>query len=335
MGLLICILIPGIAFVLGKGILRVLYGRKQELTMQDNFLVGGIVVIGLAEAANVFVAFLGRTLSVGTKLFVAALAGCMVVATVILFCTRSKKDKKKADKKVLLLRHQVLFYTFGILVVLQVVYIVAGTPVYLGGDMTMETVQSFLETDAAYTVNPMTGQPYELGMPSRLKLLCLPTLYAMLSSAFRVDAITVVWVLAPVFTLFGCYLVYSVLAGVLFPTGRWKRACFLLLIALLIWVGDYMLSVDGFNLLHAGYRGVTIRGAVLVPYTISLVLRKKWKIVILCVLAEACIVWTLYGMGACLLVAVAMTVTGKVTERFLKNRKARRAGKEDAVCSNS
>ena len=330
MELLMCLLIPGIAFVLGKGVLRVVYGRKQELTIQDNFLVGGIVIIGLAEASNVFVVFLGRPVSGGTKLFLAALAGCTAVALVILFLAMRKGNKKTADSKRFLLRHQLLLYTFFVLVLLQAAYIVAGMPVYLGGDMTMETVQSFLTTDAAYTVNPMTGQPYELGIPSRLKLLCLPTLYAMLSSAFGVEAINMVWVLAPVFTLFGFYLVYSILAQVLFPENRKRRICFLLLVALLVWVGDYMLSVDGFDLLHAGYRGVSIRGAVLVPYTISLVLRKRWKPVLLCVLAEACIVWTLYGMGACLLVALLFAVTEKVINHYKK----RMGGKEDAVCNS-
>lgn len=330
MELLMCLLIPGIAFVLGKGVLRVIYGKKQELTIQDNFLVGGIVIIGLAEAANVFVVFLGRPVSVGTKLFLAALIGCTAVALVILFLARRKGNKQMTGRKVFLLRHQLLLYTFFVLVILQVVYIVADMPVYLGGDMTMETVQSFLTTNAAYTVNPMTGQPYELGIPSRLKLLCLPTLYAMLSSAFGVEAIIVVWVLAPEFTLFGFYLVYSILAQVLFPENRKRRICFLLLVALLVWVGDYMLSVDGFDLLHAGYRGVSIRNAVLVPYTISLVLRKKWKPVLLCVLAEACIVWTLYGMGACLLVALLFTVTEKVINHYKK----RMGGKEDAVCNS-
>lgn len=325
MEFLMCLLIPGAAYVLGKAVLRVLYGKKEKLTRQDNFIVGGIVIIGLAQVANILVAFLGRTLSFGTKIFLVAFVACTVAAIAVLFCVRSK-DKRIAFTPGL----QVLYILFGLLVILQAAYIVAGMPVYLGGDMTMETVQSFLTTDAAYTVNPMTGQPYELGIPSRLKLLCLPTLYAMLSSAFGVEAINVVWVLAPVFTLFGFYLVYSILAQVLFPENRKRRICFLLLVALLVWVGDYMLSVDGFDLLHAGYRGVSIRGAVLVPYTISLVLRKRWKPVLLCVLAEACIVWTLYGMGACLAVAVLLMVTEKVINGY----KRRMGGKEDAVCNS-
>lgn len=329
MELLMCVVIPGMAYVLGRAVNSVLYGRKNKLSAQDCFIAGGMVVIGLAEMVNVLVAFLGRPISLGTKFFAAALIGS-VLAALLICCILKSKTMRETGKRFYLLRHQLPFYTFVILVVLQVVYIVGRMPVYLGGDMTLEMVESFLEEDSAYVINPLTGQSYEAGVPSRIKLLCLPTLYAMLSNIFHVKAVNVVWMLAPLFTLLGCYLVYSVLAKILFPQGAWRRGIFLLMVALLIWVGDYMLSVDGFDLLHAGYRGVTIRGAVLVPYTISLILRKKYKLVIVCALTEACIVWTFYGLGACLLVAVFMVAVEKVGQYV----SARKSGKEDAVCNS-
>ena len=319
MVLLVCLLLPAVAYVIGKWLLRVFYGSSRELVFQDFFIVGGITIIGLAEAAHVVVAFFNQPLSKGTLLFGVALVCFAAAALVLLLWKRGKKELKEQGKVTYSARERLLFSVFLVLVILQIVYVAVIKPVYLNGDMTLETVQSFLETDAAYQVNPMTGQAYELGIPSRLKLLCLPTLYAMLSSIFRVEAVSVVWVVAPVFTLFGFYLVYSVLAGIFFSADRWQRICFLALTALLIWVGDYMLSVDGFDLLHAGYRGVTIRGAVLVPYTIAAVLRKKWKLVILCILAEACMVWTLYGMGACLLVAAALWITDVLLKKYQRN----------------
>lgn len=324
MELLMCLLIPVAAYVLGKALLMILYGKKHELMWQDYFIVGGIVILGLAEAANVLVAFLGCPLSWGIRCFFAALAGLVMFAMMVVLRNRRKsRDLQTVGRPA-------PAFVFGVLVILQVVYIAGGRAVYHGGDMTMETVQSFLATDAAYMVNPMTGQAYDLGMPARLKLLCLPTLYAMLSSAFHVEATYVVWVFIPLLTLFGCYLVYSILGAVLFKENRQRKLYFMILVALLIWVGDYMLSVDGFNLLHAGYRGVSIRGAVLVPYTVSLILRKKYKPVILCVLAEACIVWTLYGMGVCLLVAVLMVAT----DRFARHFTAKEGGKEGEAWSS-
>jgi hypothetical protein len=71
-------------------------------------------------------------------------------------------------------------------------------------------------------------------------------------------------------------------------------------------VGDYLYGMDGFGLLHCGFRGVTIRSTVLVPYVFGLAMRRKWKAAVLGIVAEACIVWTLYGMGVCLLVVLGM-----------------------------
>ena len=62
---------------------------------------------------------------------------------------------------------------------------------------------------------------------------------------------------------------------------------------------------------------------MLIPYVLSLCLRRKYACLPLCVLAEMCMVWTLYGMGACLAVILGMTMV-----RFL--RRERGAGKEAA-----
>ena len=75
----------------------------------------------------------------------------------------------------------------------------------------------------------------------------------------------------------------------------------MLFVAAVFCVGDYMYGMDGFGILYSGFRGVTIRNVVLLPYTFAAVLRRNWKLAALCVLGEACIVWTFYGMGTCLL----------------------------------
>ena len=72
--------------------------------------------------------------------------------------------------------------------------------------------------------------------------------------------------------------------------------------------------VDGFGVLHSGFRGTVIRNVVLMPYLLSLCLRRRWLAVLLCIAAEVCIVWTLYGAGICLLTSAFMAVCG-VAER--------------------
>ena len=95
-------------------------------------------------------------------------------------------------------------------------------------------------------------------------------------------------------------------------------------VALVLWVSDYMPGMDGFAVLHSGFRGVSIRASVLLPYTFGLMLRRKYKLVFFCILAEVCMVWTFYGMGACVAVAVGMLCVRIGLDRWAK----RNAGKE-------
>lgn len=347
---LFCLLVP---YLLGKGVLRAFYGkcRAQDMTLADSVLTGGMVVIGLAEAAHLGAVALGRSFSDCKKMFLAGLVLLLFAAAILIVIEqfRKKKDKlseREAERlwvqrtlsgKTVRTGNQILYFVFGAVVLIQLLLIVTEQKVYLTGDMTAETVNSILDTDAIYQVNPLTGQPYTLGMPLRLKILCLPTLYAICCDLFGMSAVQVVWTVVPALTLLGCYLSFYTVARALFTEDVRKRGIFMLFAALLLWVGDYMYGMDGFGVQYAGFRGVSIRMAVLLPYTFGLVLRRKWKLAFLCILAEACIVWTLYGMGICLLVTVGMLLAGLVTDKLsghqtLKEKSgAQQGGEEDSL----
>ena len=115
-----------------------------------------------------------------------------------------------------------------------------------------------------------------------------------------------VWKVVPLLTLLGCYMAYYTVSKALFEEDVQKRWIFMIMVAVILWLADSMYGLDGFGVQYAGFQGVSIRMAILVPYTVGLVLRRKWLLVALCVVVEACIVWTFYGMGVCLLVAVGM-----------------------------
>ena len=127
----------------------------------------------------------------------------------------------------------------------------------------------------------------------------------------------------PVLVLLCSYCAYLCLAGSLFPESRKKRLLFMATVALLLWVGSYRYGMDGFNLLFSGWRGVTLRNGILIPYTLALCLERKYICALLCVLAEACVVWTLYGLGACVVVIVGTALVQAWGDR-------RTAGKEKA-----
>ncbi len=305
------VLIP---FLLGRGALSLLYRKRpiQGTLLADSVLTGYLILIGLAEAAHLTAVALGRPFSDCVKLF-ALLLGVSVLAAAALFLWDKRRRRRLQTSSFpsggwsgVSIKEQVLFIVFAVLVLLQILQITMQGDVYLGGDMTVETVNSFLTTGDIYKVNPLTGAPYTLGIPMRLQILCLPSLYGCLCTFLGLSAEQVVWGMVPIATLFYSYLAYVILARVLFPNRRDLRGFFLILVALLFLFGDYGYGMDGLGVMHSGFRGVTIRAAVLLPYTVGAVLRGRWKLVVLCVLAEACLVWTFYGAGACLLTAAGL-----------------------------
>ena len=82
-----------------------------------------------------------------------------------------------------------------------------------------------------------------------------------------------------------------------------------------------MPGVDGFDLFYGGFRGVTIRAVVLLPYLLSCLIERNYFGAVLCILAEACMVWTLYGAGVCLLITVGWLVLRVLFLQFLQYEK--------------
>lgn len=292
----------------------------------DYILAGGFVVIGLTEAAHLAAVFLGRSFSTCTvawlMLQAAALTGG-IGHGIVRKCRGGAAGKtgKPAQAK-FGWADRVLCLILGCVIVSQAAYILTADGGYRQGDMTVETVNSFLTTNAVYSVNPMTGMPYTSGMPLRFQVLCLPTLYGSLCRITGLQPQFVVWKLVPVLTLLGCYLAYSILARSLFPDNGKKRGCFLVAVSLLLWAENYMLGMDGFGVLSCGFRGVVIRNTVLLPWLFSLLIRKRRLAVLLCILAEVCMVWTLYGLGVCAAAVAGMAAAGFAVKRRAPGKEA-------------
>lgn len=298
----------------GKGVLAILY-RKQarKFYLAECLIVGWLVVIGLAEAAHLAAVFLGWSLSKVTGAFaIAGLVISCVGCIVWLISRRSVEKVKKTSPRELTPLRFGMILAFVLPVIWQIMTIVSQESVYRVGDMTAETVESFLEEDSIYAVNPLTGKPYEAGIPLRIKILGLPTLYAVLCNLFGVSSMELVWKYIPILVLILSYGAFGIIGRALFDREKDRDNCllFMAFTALVFCAGDYALGMDGFGLLHGGFRGVTIRNMVLVPYAFSLALRRKWRPACAVVLAEACIAWTLYGMGMCLAVLAGMAAIG-------------------------
>lgn len=300
------------------------------MTRYDKIIAGWIVLIGLAEIANICGVVLGRSFSDCVVLFE---VGILAFAVTLVFGLVFNLVKKKRDRNLnardvggtirKMLSDKIVcisYIAFAIIILVQIFYIIIGGRVHVAGDMTLETVETILSSDTVYQINPMTGLAYELGMPLRLKVLCLSTMYAIICRMLSLPAMTVVWVIMPVIHLLLCYIAYLSLADTLFGKDRLKKALFMLLIAILISFGDYAPGMEGFGLLYAGFKGTSVRMAILVPYIISAILRKRWICVLLCILAEACIVWTLYGMGACILLTAIFILIDLLLGLYVSKR---------------
>lgn len=325
-------------YIAGRGMLVILY-RKQpgKVPIADCVILGWLVAIGLAEAAHLAAVFLGWQFSIATGFMAVAFAAVVCVCMVLLLMEHklvagkysgrnrngvhnNRKQRESGGNEITPLRFG-LFMAFVFPVIFQILTIMSQDSVYRMGDMTVETVESFLETNAVYAVNPLTGRAYEAGIPLRIMILGLPTLYGALCSIFDIAGTDLVWKYIPLIVLLLSYGAYTLIAGALFDGEKEKdkRLLFMVFVALVFCVGDYAYGMDGFNIMHCGFRGVVIRNMVLVPYAFGLALRRKWRPAMAVVLAEACITWTFYGLGVCVVVLAGMAV--------VRGRQLRRAGK--------
>lgn len=353
------VLLLPIAWLLGKAALKILYrvGKRTDLFWEDELLTGGILLIGLAEAAHLGAVVLGWSVSVVAKVYLLMLAGTACAAGAVLLIAavlRKKRPEEKSSEEIgpekidsndsneranFRIRitgtcGKTASYETAVVVILalligvQLIGILFTAKVYLQSDLTLEQVQSFLHRDALYQVNPMTGFPYQEGLPSRLKILCLPTFYAILCRISPADPELLIWHVIPVLVLAGAYLAYGSLSRIFFGESRIRRLLFLAAAALLFFVEDSFYGADGFGLLHGGFQGIAIRNAVLLPYLFGVCLRKKWKLAIAVIAAEACIVWTTYGLGMGVLLAAAVLFGELLFQKYADR-------KEDSVCGNS
>ena len=328
---LITVLFIPVLYLIGKAALAFLYGNKKlsGLTWGDAFLTGGLLLIGLAEGAHLGALVRGQSVCAAQKYFMLLLGAAVALSAAFLVIKRLiRKDgelglqrMKEAGSKLWKAKEERLLLAVLLgLIICQGILILGRSAVYLDQDITLETVRTFLQEDMLYGSNPLTGKPYELGMPSRLKILCLPTLYAVFCRLTGASPEFVVWHLVPLAVLIFAYLAYASLGRALFSENRKAEYVFLIIVGVLFFVGDAMYGLEGFGLFHAGFQGTTIRNAVLLPYLFGLCLRRRFRSAVPVILAEACLVWTFYGAGMSLVVMLLFMLITLCRDKFFAGK---------------
>ena len=186
----------------------------------DYLIIGEIGIIGLAEACHLAAVFLKLPFTVCALLFAASL-GILAVACAGFVILRRRHARGEAERKSSAGTPEKLLYgMFALMVISQLIFIGMGNAIYRKGDMMVETVGSLLASDSVYQVNPMTGMPYTEGMPLRLKILCLPTLYGSLCRWTGLPPALVVQRIVPMLVLVSAYVSFSLLGRPCFRGTR-------------------------------------------------------------------------------------------------------------------
>ncbi len=297
---------------------------NRERTIPEYMIEGTMITIGLAEVAHLTALFLHLPFHTCVNIM-AVLFGIAFLYIMIRIFWRQIKQKGRPSQHrfcKLLSVYPVLFSGIGLLIILQIIWYFWAHEPYLNGDITVETARTMLTSDGIYTVNPMTGQPFTQGMPTRLKILVLPTLYAAICKITGVELKLLCFSIIPSIVLLISYFVYSRWALYLFPGEGRKQAIFMLFTAFVNQFGCYGAAMDSFMLFFRGYQGEAIRAGIILPYALLCCLQGKWKSVILCIFAEACIVWTLYGLGYTVIVVMIFLAVRASRQLFYRRKKA-------------
>lgn len=205
-------------------------GMGDEMTFRtSDILIGGsLIIIGLTEIAHLAGCLLGWSFLTVTDLLLAEVGIVLLAAILLSVISRQTRKRATAGKNDPVADQnsgtdtakekstQILTGVLVFLILLQILRILTGNRMWLTGDMTVETVNTFLRENAVYTVNPLTGKAYSMGMSLRLKILCLPTLYGAISRFTGMAPVDVVYRLIPCITLLLSYVAYGSLGKVLF-----------------------------------------------------------------------------------------------------------------------
>lgn len=310
-----------VPWLLGTGILIVIYGKKSSapIHLTDAWVMGGICCIGVAEALHLLGTFGALSLSRLLLLWHGTMA---VLGVAALALTAGTYQRHRERFRILPEKGGsfVLPGVFLLSVLIQTVYVFCMPALPVSGDIMVETLCSFQAADGIYQINPLTGQAYTQGLSMGYRILGLPTLYTFLAATFRVEGALLVWNIIPVVILAGTYLVYYRIARLLFGDDLRRKYMFLIVVSLIFWCGEGFPWLDGYAALHSGWTGTSIRNLILLPYALSqglqMNLRKElrhtWPGMVMCVLAEACVCRTFYGLGMCVLLLAVLLLLDRI-----------------------
>ena len=173
-------------------------------------------------------------------------------------------------------------------------------------DAVYEITLGNVSSGSIMSIHPFTGQVGQAAMPMRMQILGLSSLYSAFITISQQSPYMIMCKVVPMAVWALSIWLYWAFARILFPEDVHKRWLFVSVVVLVYMATSGGDGLVGQRLFYAGFSAETIRGALLIPYTLYVCWQKKWLLAVLAVLTEACLVWTTYGVGYCLVIAVCM-----------------------------
>lgn len=339
--ILIWILFALLPFVWGLGIQSatlLLHGGRGKIRyfFTDAWLSGSMICVLVGQTTHLWGIGGERSLLECQRLFWGLMCGLSVLFLILVFIGWNYRKLFSEVKVIGEDKNKAWALMFLIFLFVEVAFIFCVEPIIVPGDMMTETVNSFIAENGIYRVNPLTGQPYVIGLSGRITFLSLPTDYAILCMTFGQQVGFFLHHVIPEVVLLASVMAYYRLSRRLFgERGKWNYL-FLVFVLAIFLLGENADFLSGYNALHSGYLGSSIRNLVLLPTTISIMLdllaeppkegktdsvhRKFWMLMLICCfLTECSISITFFGLGYCVIVALVMYVSKRVDDR-IRNR---------------
>lgn len=279
-------------------------------------LTGLWVLLGCAEAAHLITIMTNRSLQTYMILCgVLSLAGLFVFAGIFLFWHRKQKVSRMHKKKSF---YSPIIWVFIILACMTVYRLFSGYVPNLE-DAVYEIVNGNLDSGRIMTEHPFLGGEMESGMPMRFQILGLSSLYSALITFSQQSQYMIMCKVVPLGVWIFSILVYWMIGEAVFGENIHKKWLFVTCIAGIYLATAGSEGLPGEQLFYAGFSGETIRGLVLMPYALYVSWQRKWLLAAVAVLAEACLVWTTYGVGYCILIILCMLGVHLLSDRRAKH----------------
>ena len=281
----------GIVFWLGAMpyLLGQLFVNKEKSTTESQFrryLFGLIIMFALFEVITVPLTFMKCSLTVVSILFVLS---CFIF--LIFGILKNKVQIRSLFGNVYLHKGSFFGYSAWIIILFQIFFVVTHTHIDDDDAWYVGTAVTSYITDTLNIISPYTGDLLAM-LPSDYTLSPFPIFYAMLARLINIHPTILMHTVAPFFWIGASYMVYYLIACILFKSGR-DRECFMFILSIFnIFANFSVRSVSTFMLFRIWQGKATLCSLIvpLVYYVFMLCIEEKsgaknWILLFMLVLA--------------------------------------------------